>query len=231
MSTTVGRYPLLMNHPNYWPGYIGDEQTGAGGVKYYTNGLPARFPPVTVNTADQEEEYASKGYAPAGISDFAAYQRALAGTTVDTEDPPEGTEYPKWVPTPGGDVLCETAEEEAAALGGNPPTRAEPEPVEQVAEKTPEQLEIEALKRQNAELIEMLKAAKQPVIEELKAEAEEGYVATGPDHLTPAAAVLRDERPEKPSGRGTKAWATRRERQAQRAREQENQPKPDQEAA
>lgn len=122
---TYQRYPMEMIHPNAQKGSVipitaPDPTTGRIVTDY--QGRPDLFPPVTVHTEDQEEEYAAKGYRPAGSPDGAAYDdqrasRAPAGY-VPSEFPkmvdgklvggPSGRyepqEYPKWIKG----VLCDT---------------------------------------------------------------------------------------------------------------------------
>lgn len=74
--------------------------------------MPARFPPVQVESPDQEEEYAAKGYKPNGNPDpkaFEALKTAPPATYVHEE-------YPKWV----GGKIVNSAEEEAKLLGSLP---------------------------------------------------------------------------------------------------------------
>lgn len=77
------------------------------------HGIPARFQPVTVNNADQEDQYEARGYRPAGSSDAAAFESAISNAK------PEGyefKEYPKWV----GDVLVNAADEETLHVSSTP---------------------------------------------------------------------------------------------------------------
>lgn len=101
------RYPMFMKHPGYWPGSVGPEVTDESGFKHNAGGLPARFPPVQVENADQEEQYAAKGYVPAGKSDPTAHLRLIASAGSGNYD---HQEYPKQV----GDRVANSAEEEAA---------------------------------------------------------------------------------------------------------------------
>lgn len=65
-------YPKDMVHPAYAPAVLG---------RMAGEGRPARFPPVTVNTPDQEEEYRARGYmlpgeAPVSVG-YAEYPKML----------------------------------------------------------------------------------------------------------------------------------------------------------
>lgn len=203
------RYPLVMEHPNYWPGSIGTERTGAGGMKWYEGGLPARFPPVTVRNQDQEEEHAAKGYLPAGKSDPTAYSRAIART----DGVYEPVEFPKFITWNGQEILVETAEEERALLedGIQPITLRSQIPPPPVVEKTAEQLEIEALKARVDQLMEMLQTRAAPAIEALAAQpVDEGHRPASPSQARAHQLFAAGE----PMTRGQKAWATRQANKA-----------------
>jgi hypothetical protein len=187
MSAAHSRYPLRMMHPNYWPGYVGREIVGAAGIKYFEGGLPARFPPVTVNTEDQEEEHISKGYVPAGNSDPAAYAAAIA----NVRDGYAPEEYPKWV----NGELAMTREDEERILSGEPIpveedelTRLRRENAELMARTEDERdLEIKALKRANEELAERLGAALRSKIVENLIEQDDHAII--PEELSPPTSV------------------------------------------
>ena len=75
-------YPKTLRHPNYAPAVLGRGDTA---------GQPARFPPVTVHEAAQEDYFRAKGYTPAG-SNF-AYQGAVEAADIPGGG---GLEWPKW---------------------------------------------------------------------------------------------------------------------------------------
>ncbi len=87
------RYPLAMSHPQQKPAVISQDQWVNGHVVKAPPGKPAQFPPVFVNNADQESQYASMGYLPNGTPDPEAYLRQTIGSVVPTG--PEFHEYPK----------------------------------------------------------------------------------------------------------------------------------------
>jgi len=89
-------YPKAMNHPQYRPAVVsGYTRNPDGTAKNDAPGSPAKFPPVYVSNADQELDYASRGYLPAGVSDADAYMRAVAGA--DTPATYGFQEFPKYV--------------------------------------------------------------------------------------------------------------------------------------
>lgn len=89
-------YPKQMNHPNYRPAVVsGYRRNPDGSAVNDPPGTPAKFPPVVVNNVDQEQDYASKGYLPAGVSDPQAYLRATIGA--ETPGVYKFQEYPKWM--------------------------------------------------------------------------------------------------------------------------------------
>jgi hypothetical protein len=89
-------FPKAMSHPQYRPAVISRDTVGPDGKTVKAPpGQPAKFPPVYVNNADQEAQYASLGYVPNGVSDPEAYRRAIAGA--DLPPSHEHQEYPRWV--------------------------------------------------------------------------------------------------------------------------------------
>ena len=107
-------YPLAMRHPAEAPAipsgeprWVTDPSTGSRHLEN-NRGQPARFPPVLVHTADDEEYYRAQGYEAAGNVSAQQFARmntlAVAGTGGDFQ------EYPKWV----DGVLVQSADEEAA---------------------------------------------------------------------------------------------------------------------
>lgn len=96
------RYPMVMNHPHYKPAVPykqprfkpGEEGWGKP-VDPGTTGKPAMFPPVTVNNLDQEQQYAAKGYTPAGGGgDPEAYRKQMTNVGRETQ-PAANSEFPK----------------------------------------------------------------------------------------------------------------------------------------
>lgn len=166
-------YPKHMTHPGFQPG-VGDQETiHPNGTRSYVGGRSIRFPPVLVMNADQQAYQESQGYEVQGKSNPAAFANAMKNLPDPAKQ--ERIEYPKWV----GGVLCNSAEEEAAAaekrrvqLGivpSEPATEAKkPDeagtvasapPVPPDGEKTADQLRIEALEAQIAEMKAMFAAA------------------------------------------------------------------------
>jgi hypothetical protein len=109
-------YPKAMSHPQYRPAILSQDTVDP--VTRQTvkaaPGQPAKFPPVYVNNKDQEEQYASLGYLPNGVSDPEAYLSSTIGA--DRPDASHGpVEFPKFLyarDDDGGDmhVHAETGE-------------------------------------------------------------------------------------------------------------------------
>ena len=78
-------------------------------------GSPARYPPVTVSTPDQQGEYEAKGYIAEGGNDVASFNEAMSGKPTHYKY----DEYPKWVNVGGEQVLMLTQAHEHATLGYN----------------------------------------------------------------------------------------------------------------
>ncbi len=113
-------YPKEMRHPQYVPAVVSGYRRVANGMAIDDPpGKPARFNSVWVNNRDQEEYYASMGYAPKGESDPTRYRAQLIGE--ERAGPYKHQEYPCWLYTIGDDgeiksALAETAEQ-AKSLG------------------------------------------------------------------------------------------------------------------
>lgn len=103
-------YPKCMVHPGFMPASIGTE-VEKNGFKYHVGGTPVRFPPVMVNSADQEEYHEAQGYVSQGKSDPAAFSR-LAAAAMPANHDYQPVEFPKWA----GGVLVNNPREEAEAL-------------------------------------------------------------------------------------------------------------------
>lgn len=148
------RYPLVMNHPGERAAIVSqwDEH-----LKRHVpeHGEPARFQPVTVHNADDEEYHAAQGYRPVGgdaqtftqqVNDtivnpkpagyaFSEYPKWVNGVLVEDPSKPKTAfqEYPKWV----GDVLVGSAAEEAALRASQAPKPYIEEPAAPVPVDTP----------------------------------------------------------------------------------------------
>lgn len=96
-------YPKVMVHPH--------AVKATSGVSGSMDAIRPgdRFPPVTVNNADQEAWHRAQGYVAGGKGDAAAFANAHAGPLSDHVH----IEYPKWI----GDVLVKSAAEERALIG------------------------------------------------------------------------------------------------------------------
>lgn len=99
-------YPKTMNHPHYVPAQI-ERPTLGKPLRDGEEAQPpkaAMFPPVTVNTEDQEHSHRAQGYLE-------------AGETLDEYVPQM---YPKWC----GNVIVNSEDEELALLmSADPPKR------------------------------------------------------------------------------------------------------------
>lgn len=151
------QYPMVMNHPSYQRARKIAEATPAIPPSQGKPLIPAqpeqwepeRWPQVTVNTADDEEYYAAKGYKPAGQGSAQAFSSAhaspyVAGRAVSeypkmvdgvlVQDPQAPTSsfqaYPKWLKAPGDGeaILVNSAAEEEALLAQWTDPNAPPAP-------------------------------------------------------------------------------------------------------
>lgn len=134
--SSYDEYPLVMIHPAAQVAVITPIHTTSHGreVIDYTS-TPARLPPVTVYTADQEAQYEAKGYRRGGVADANAFQASFAAPykpgdgpsewpkMVDgklMQDPsgarPGPVEWPKWVGPDDARVLVQNEAEEMAWL-------------------------------------------------------------------------------------------------------------------
>jgi hypothetical protein len=159
LPPAFSEYPKLMSHPAFTLGTAAEEVKHPGGRIEYVGGTPVRFPPVTVNNPDDEEWYAAQGYVSQGKSDAKAFAQAVASAAAART--PNGyvpQEFPKWA----GGVLCNNAEEEAAALAkrreqlGRPPAETAPVEAPQSADHdvvAAQKAEIEALKARMDEMM------------------------------------------------------------------------------
>lgn len=81
MADYAPGFPKVMSHPRYVPAVLSEDPKGFGQAA--TPGSAARFPPVTVSTPDQEEEYRARGYRAAdeaapGVVPYAEYPMMLS---------------------------------------------------------------------------------------------------------------------------------------------------------
>lgn len=89
-------YPKFMKHPQHKPAVLSRDIVNPDRtITKAAPGQPERFPDVLVHNKDQEIDYASRGYAPAGTSDPEAYLRAISGNA--ELDSQKHHEYPKWL--------------------------------------------------------------------------------------------------------------------------------------
>jgi hypothetical protein len=105
-QTAFAEYPLVMHHPNHRPAVYKAEppkpanaplipaSSNPAGTFGGSVGMSAYLPDVTVTTADEEAQYAAKGYCRAGVSDPAAYEAAISGRPLQNSS--EFHAYPKW---------------------------------------------------------------------------------------------------------------------------------------
>lgn len=138
--STYERYPMVMHHPAEQPAVLCDEyatQYGERPPLGYSAppGMARLWPPVTVNNADQEAYYLSRGYEE-GPSTKAAFVQATAQAQLPhgyrREEYPKyvngqlvadpqavviDRNYPKWVDGPQGKKIVQNAQEELAYLG------------------------------------------------------------------------------------------------------------------
>lgn len=84
------RYPMTMTHPAYRPAVL-----SRGDIRSTAPGSPARYPPVVVNNADQEEYHVSRGYVPT---------KRQAAPAPPASDAPaiDPKRWPRWETLPSG---------------------------------------------------------------------------------------------------------------------------------
>lgn len=87
-------------------------------------GRPERFPPITVNDANQQEMYEARGYRVQGESSAEAFDEAKSGKPAHYAY----DEYPKWLRIHDDDVLVKSQAEEHALLKYNAPKATENDP-------------------------------------------------------------------------------------------------------
>lgn len=88
-------FPKQMTHPQHAPAVLSRDMIENGRIIKAPPGKPERFPPVFVNNADQELQYASLGYVPNGTSDPEAYRRSAAGADLPYSH--QHQEFPRWM--------------------------------------------------------------------------------------------------------------------------------------
>ena len=151
MSDEYETYPLTMAHPSFRPAKSlpipGTERRDAMGnvVGCDYQGTAEQFPPVTVNSEQEQEYYKAQGYAPAGKIDPSAYARQFTSAPSPDYEP---VLYPKWV----GHVLCHTAEDEEALTGKPAPAKPAPETAGTPPQTVSGGDELQALKDEIARL-------------------------------------------------------------------------------
>src|SRR5258708_8867245 len=94
MEPRYQEFPKVLTHPQHRPAVIAKWDPKIKNQAEQPQGRPERFPPVTVHNLDQEQQYAAKGYAPAGKADPEAYRRAMTG---NDEKPYAFVPYPNWL--------------------------------------------------------------------------------------------------------------------------------------
>ncbi len=213
-------YPKHMTHPGFEPATLGTE-VKSGNYSHWVGGTTERFPPVLVNSPDDQEYYEAKGYKSVGKSDPAAFLRAHASAKSASGYTP--IRYPMWA----GGVLVNNEEEESAALGARREQLAL-EPIEPEAEQaTPAPLKyaevaapapvpdvtavrLDAMEAQQARMMVMM--------EQMLALSAGARV----QKAAPVATVEPEPEQTEADGmtRGQKAWATRQARAAEKAGEQ-----------
>ena len=90
----MGEYPVQMVHPKFAPAIISGYSGKPGQAVDDAPGRPARFPPVTVETEDQEEEHRSRGYLRLGeaaktVDGYHAYPKILRHPEYEEKTPDE----------------------------------------------------------------------------------------------------------------------------------------------
>jgi hypothetical protein len=137
------RYPMLMVHPNYRKAQlekVNPELSNARSDWRQTS--PEKYPPVTVNTEDQEAHHAAAGYQPNGKGDPAAYAEAHADAVPEDY---EAEQYPKWV----HGVLVEDEDGELQALEAYEQRQAteaaQPAPTAPEPQKEPQNTDLAAM--------------------------------------------------------------------------------------
>lgn len=128
-------YPLMLTHVKCeaaTPTFAAKLNSAGQVIEPEIPGRPAKFPPLTVNSEDEEKAAIAKGYARPGKSDPAAVQASISSPydpgRVTSEypkmvngklvqdpayDPSGRQEYPKWVGGENGKIVNSRAEEEA----------------------------------------------------------------------------------------------------------------------
>jgi hypothetical protein len=147
--TAYEEYPKWLKHPGEAPARISDDwangppQVGQNIGFHSPAGKPAQFPPVLVNSREQEEMYEARGYTAGPMSAAAAqtaraapipagyskeeYPRIDNGMVVqDPSKPPPSNEYPKWCRRDGVEKIVHSREEEDRLFPPIPPKAPAP---------------------------------------------------------------------------------------------------------
>ncbi len=90
----MGEYPVQMVHPKFAPAIISGYTGALGNAVDDAPGRPARFPPVTVETEDQEEQHRARGYLRLGeaaktVDGYHAYPKILRHPEHEEKTPDE----------------------------------------------------------------------------------------------------------------------------------------------
>lgn len=149
-EAAYSEYPLTLAHPHF----AASKPIPVPGSQIYDNqgkllrqdfhGTPQRYPPVTVNSVDEEERMRADGYERAGKVDPSAWVRAHADAPPADYTPQK---YPMWR---DGQLIMTAQEDPGAAPEELAPKSVTAEP-ELVAEPTA--TEAENLRAQMAEMM------------------------------------------------------------------------------
>lgn len=120
-------FPKMMVHPAHEPAVLSTifplgYKPKPGETE--NPGRPERFPPVTVNDANQQEMYEARGYRAQGEGSEEAFDEAKSGKPAHYAY----DEYPKWLRIHDEDVLVKSQAEEHALMKYNTPKNEEAPP-------------------------------------------------------------------------------------------------------
>jgi hypothetical protein len=120
-------FPVAMVHPNYESAKMLSAETHGAPVSadspmaatarlfsyVPTVWEPEHYPPVVAKNAEEERQFAAKGYGRAGTSDRAAFSSAVEASLRPREESREFCEFPKYLTSPQGEaVLVKSAQQE-----------------------------------------------------------------------------------------------------------------------
>lgn len=145
--TAYQEYPLMLTHPLYVPEQPPrtEAQLVDGALKTFpVPGTPAQYPPVTVRTPVEEEQWHERGYERPGRMDAQAFDHAneapgsagseypkwVGGMIMQDPDAPpvKTTEFPKWVALSNGETALANDAADEARLKGLRPEVKPPQP-------------------------------------------------------------------------------------------------------